>query len=200
MKRLPITVAMTMAMVTRPIPGHLHPPFDIGAIPIRVLPLRCPNARFHGNKSFSDEPECALGSQEGRCRFEPFSEPFADRAKPEGGGGIEQLEPGLTTIDGDSEQTVASARIDITTGSQQTLRWREMDSNFQSPKEDQTNSADNPPPNSCAGTELRSSPDSLPEGRGTLGPRRDKRVRCPLILRHEWILSAVRATFSIAGN
>src|SRR5580704_6404202 len=28
------------------------------------------------------------------------------------------------------EQTVASARIDITTGSQQTLRWREMDSNF----------------------------------------------------------------------
>jgi hypothetical protein len=43
---------------------------------------------------------------------------------------IEQLEPGLTIIDGDREQTVASARIDITTGSQQTLRWREMDSNF----------------------------------------------------------------------
>ena len=37
---------------------------------------------------------------------------------------IEQLEPGLTIIDGDREQTVASARIDITTGSQQTLRWR----------------------------------------------------------------------------
>jgi hypothetical protein len=30
---------------------------------------------------------------------------------------IEQLEPGLTIIDGDREQTVASARIDITTGS-----------------------------------------------------------------------------------
>jgi hypothetical protein len=42
---------------------------------------------------------------------------------------IEQLEPGLTIIDGDREQTVASARIDITTGSQQTLRWREQDSN-----------------------------------------------------------------------
>jgi len=26
------------------------------------------------------------------------------------------------------------------------------------------------------------------------------RVPCPLISRHEWILSAVRATFSIAGN
>src|SRR5580693_4759109 len=35
---------------------------------------------------------------------------------------IEQLDPGLTIIDGDREQTVASARIDITTGSQQTLR------------------------------------------------------------------------------
>jgi hypothetical protein len=46
---------------------------------------------------------------------------------------IEQLEPGLTIIDGDREQTVASARIDITTGSQQTLRWREMDSNYRSP-------------------------------------------------------------------
>jgi hypothetical protein len=30
------------------------------------------------------------------------------------------------------EQTVASARIDITTGSQQTLRWRETDSNHRS--------------------------------------------------------------------
>ena len=46
---------------------------------------------------------------------------------------IEQLEPGLTIIDGDREQTVASARIDITTGSQPTLRWREMDSNLRSP-------------------------------------------------------------------
>jgi hypothetical protein len=33
-----------------------------------------------------------------------------------------------------------------------------------------------------------------------LGPRCERRVPCPLISRHEWILSAVRATFSIAGN
>jgi hypothetical protein len=49
---------------------------------------------------------------------------------------IEQLEPGLTIIDGDREQTVASARIDITTGSQQTLRWREPDSNRRSLSEE----------------------------------------------------------------
>jgi hypothetical protein len=46
---------------------------------------------------------------------------------------VEQLEPGLTIIDGDREQTVASARIDITTGSQQALRWREQDSKPRSP-------------------------------------------------------------------
>jgi len=34
------------------------------------------------------------------------------------------------------EQTVASARIDITTGSQQTLRWREPDSNRRSLSEE----------------------------------------------------------------
>jgi hypothetical protein len=39
-----------------------------------------------------------------------------------------------------------------------------IDSNFQSPKDGRTNSANNPPPNSCAGTELRSSLVSLPEG------------------------------------
>jgi hypothetical protein len=38
-------------------------------------------------------------------------------------------------IDGDREQTVASARIDITTGSQQTLRWRELDSNCRYPQD-----------------------------------------------------------------
>jgi hypothetical protein len=35
---------------------------------------------------------------------------------------------------------------------------------------------------------------------GPLGFRRERRVPYPLISRHEWILSAVRATFSIAGN
>jgi hypothetical protein len=35
--------------------------------------------------------------------------------------------------------------------------------------------------------------------RNRSGPRRDKRVPCPLVSRHERILSAVRATFSIAG-
>jgi len=59
-QRLPITVAMTMAMVTRPIPGHLRLPYGIGAIPIKGFTLRYPNARFRGNKLFSDEPECAL--------------------------------------------------------------------------------------------------------------------------------------------
>jgi len=39
-----------------------------------------------------------------------------------------------------------------------------MDSNLQSPKDGRTNSANNPPPNSCAGTELRSSLPSLPGG------------------------------------
>jgi hypothetical protein len=39
-----------------------------------------------------------------------------------------------------------------------------MDSNFQFPKDGRTNSANNPPPNSCAGTELRRSLASLPEG------------------------------------
>jgi len=51
---------MTMAMVTRPIPGHLRLPYGIGAIPIKGFTLRYPNARFRGNKLFSDEPECAL--------------------------------------------------------------------------------------------------------------------------------------------
>src|ERR1700704_1537415 len=47
---------MTMAMDTRPIRGHLHPAFGIGAIPLKGFILRYPNARFRGNKLFSDEP------------------------------------------------------------------------------------------------------------------------------------------------
>jgi hypothetical protein len=51
---------MTMAMVTTPMPVHPHLRFGIGVIPIRGITLRYPNARFRGNKLFSDEPECAL--------------------------------------------------------------------------------------------------------------------------------------------
>src|SRR5580700_577013 len=45
---------MTMAMVTPPMPGHRHPPFGIGAIPIRGITLRYPNARCRGNQFSSD--------------------------------------------------------------------------------------------------------------------------------------------------
>jgi len=44
---------MTMAMVTPPMPGHPHPRFGIGAIPIKDITLRYPNARFPGDKLFS---------------------------------------------------------------------------------------------------------------------------------------------------
>jgi hypothetical protein len=56
-QRLPITVAMTMGMVMRPIPGHLRPAFGIGAIPIKGITLRCPNARCRGNQLSSDDPD-----------------------------------------------------------------------------------------------------------------------------------------------
>jgi hypothetical protein len=38
-----------------PIRGHPHPRFGIGAIPIRGITLRYPNARFHGDKLFSNQ-------------------------------------------------------------------------------------------------------------------------------------------------
>jgi hypothetical protein len=86
--------------------------------------------------------------------------------------------------------------------SPQTRRWREMDSNFQSPKGRPDKQRRQPSTQFLCG-------DRAPEfarlaAGGTrfepLGPRREWRVPCPLISRHEWILSAVRATFSIAGN
>jgi hypothetical protein len=52
---------MTMVTVTPPMPGHPHPRFGIGVIPIRGITLRYPNARYRGDKLFSDEPECGVG-------------------------------------------------------------------------------------------------------------------------------------------
>ena len=40
-----------------PIPGHLRPLFGIGAIPIRDITLRSPNARDPGNPLSSDDPD-----------------------------------------------------------------------------------------------------------------------------------------------
>jgi hypothetical protein len=42
-------------MVTPPMPVHPHPRFGIGAIPIRGITLRYPNARSRGDKLFSKE-------------------------------------------------------------------------------------------------------------------------------------------------
>src|SRR6202011_3837725 len=42
---------------TPPMPGHRHPPFGIGAIPIRGITLRYPNARYRGNPFSSDDPD-----------------------------------------------------------------------------------------------------------------------------------------------
>jgi hypothetical protein len=53
---------MIMAMVTPLMLTHPHPRFGIGVIPIKGITLRYPNARFRGNKLFSDEPECMAWS------------------------------------------------------------------------------------------------------------------------------------------
>ena len=53
-QRLPITAAMTIAMITPLMPVPLGLRFGIGAIPIRAITLRYPNARFPGDKSFSN--------------------------------------------------------------------------------------------------------------------------------------------------
>ena len=50
-----ITVAMTTVMITRLMLVHPHLRFGIGAIPIRGIILRYPNARFHGDKLFSNQ-------------------------------------------------------------------------------------------------------------------------------------------------
>lgn len=44
---------MAMTLVTLPMPGHPDPRFGIGAIPIKGITLRCPNARFRGERLFN---------------------------------------------------------------------------------------------------------------------------------------------------
>ena len=53
-QRLPITAAMTIVTITPLMPVRLSLRFGIGAIPIRAITLRYPNARFPGEKLFSD--------------------------------------------------------------------------------------------------------------------------------------------------
>ena len=52
-QRLPITMAMTTAMITPLTLGHPHPRFGIGAIPTRAIILRYRNVLFRGGKLFS---------------------------------------------------------------------------------------------------------------------------------------------------
>jgi hypothetical protein len=52
-QRLLITVVMTMTMATPPMPVQPHLQFGIGAILIRGITPRYPNARFRGDKWFS---------------------------------------------------------------------------------------------------------------------------------------------------
>jgi hypothetical protein len=54
-RRLPITAAMTTATITPLMLVHPRRLFGIGAMPIRVTTLRYPNARFRGDKLFSNE-------------------------------------------------------------------------------------------------------------------------------------------------
>ena len=53
-QRLPTTVAMTIAMIMPLMPARPHLRFGIGAMPIRATTLRSPNARFLGDKCFSN--------------------------------------------------------------------------------------------------------------------------------------------------
>jgi hypothetical protein len=77
-QQLPTPVNMIMAMVTPLMLTHPHPRFGIGAIPIRGITLRYPNARFRGNNLFSDE--CALEERIARCNFERrHGPPFTER-------------------------------------------------------------------------------------------------------------------------
>jgi hypothetical protein len=57
-------------MVTPPMPVHPHPRFGIGAIPIRGITLRHPNARSRGDTLFSKERGLPLDYPltGGRCR------------------------------------------------------------------------------------------------------------------------------------
>ena len=53
--RLLTIVATTIAMITRLMPVHPHLRFGIGAMPIKAITLRSPNARVPGDKSFSSQ-------------------------------------------------------------------------------------------------------------------------------------------------
>jgi len=48
-------VATTTGTITPPIQVRPPPPFGIGAMSIKVITLRYPNARFRGDRSFSNE-------------------------------------------------------------------------------------------------------------------------------------------------
>ena len=54
-RRHPIMAAMTTATITPRIPVHRQLRFGTGAILIRAITLRYPNARFHGDKLFSSQ-------------------------------------------------------------------------------------------------------------------------------------------------
>jgi hypothetical protein len=54
-QRLPITAAMTIAMITPLIPVRLGLRFGIGATPIGATTLRYPNARFRGKKLLNNQ-------------------------------------------------------------------------------------------------------------------------------------------------
>jgi hypothetical protein len=49
-----IMAAMTTATITPRMPVHPHLRFGIGAMPIRAITLRYPNARFRGDRLFSN--------------------------------------------------------------------------------------------------------------------------------------------------
>jgi hypothetical protein len=53
-QRLLITVVTTTVTITRRMPVHSRQRFGIGAMPIRAITLRYPNARFLGDKLFSN--------------------------------------------------------------------------------------------------------------------------------------------------
>jgi hypothetical protein len=52
---LPIMVATTTATIMLHMPVRPHLRFGIGAMPIRAITLRYPNARFRGDKLFSSQ-------------------------------------------------------------------------------------------------------------------------------------------------
>jgi len=69
-QRLPITSATTIATITPLMPVRLDLRFGIGAISIRATTLRYSNARFPGEKLFSNgleisQPFCGLSEMSG---------------------------------------------------------------------------------------------------------------------------------------